>query len=167
MPHSSARAVLRSTNMRSKPRRLRLRREQRAPIARRVPHVPDRPVRARRVVDHRRLLRADEPRVLGHAVGRAVEIELEVLHPQPLEHRLVVVARRRRIRVVAALLEDAVLRLERDRGVERDLGLREEARVARREVELREAGGDHALVVYPGCLAVVLAGACQAALRVS
>ena len=149
--------------MSRKPRRLRLRREQRPPIIRRVPHIAHRPVRPSRVMEHSGLLRPDEARVLRHSVGRAVEVELEVLHPQPLEHRLVVVARRGRVRVVARLFEDPVLRLERDRGVERDFGLREQAGVARREVELGEARGDDALVVRPGRLAVVRAGARQAA----
>ena len=153
--------------MRRQPRRLRFRREQRSPIVWRVPHVSHRPVRPCPVVEHGGLLRPNEVRVLRDTVRRAVEVELEMLHPEPLEHRLVVVARRCRIRVVARLLEDPVLRLERDRSVERDFGLREQAGVPCREVELREARGDDALVVRPRRLAVVRAGARQAAMDFS
>ena len=85
-----------------------------------------------------------------------------MLHPDTLEHRLVVVAARRRVRVVARLFEDAVHGEERDGRVERDFGLREEGGVARRKVELGEARGDDALVVRPGRLAVVRAGAREA-----
>ena len=151
--------------MGSQTRSLRLRRKERAAITCGIPHIAHRPARARGVVDDRRLLRGDEALVLGHAVGRIVEVELEVLHPDALEHRLVVVARRLRVRVVARLLEDSVLRVVLDRGVERDLGLCEVARVAGRVVELSQAGGDDALVVRPGRLAVVLAVIRQAAIR--
>ena len=103
-------------------------------------------------------LSTDEARVLGYAIRRIVEVELEVLHPEALEHRLVVVAPRRRRRAVARLLEDPVLGLEPDRGVERDLGLGDERVVAGRLRERCKPRGDDALVVGPRLLAVVCAG---------
>ena len=148
--------------MRRQPRRLRLRRKQRPPIIRRVPHIPHRPVRPRRIMVHRALLRPNEALVLRPPIGRVVDVELQVLHPEALEHRLVVVAARRRVCVVARLFEDAVHGEERDGRVERDFGLREEGGVARCFVERPEAGGDDALVVCPGRLAVVRAGAREA-----
>lgn len=145
------------------PTHLSLCREQRTARAARVPHVANGPRRARGVVHDRALLRADEALVLGRAVRDEVEVELEVLHPDALEHRLVVVARRRRRRVVARLLEDPVLRLEPDRGVERLLRLRDERGVARRLGERGEPGRDDTLVVDPRLLAVVRARVGEAA----
>lgn len=69
-----------------------------------------------------------------------------------LECDLVVVALCVAVRVVARFLEDVVDGELRDRGVERDLGLVEQRRVAGRGVQSREAGRDDALVVGPGCL---------------
>ena len=80
-PNPSARPVLRRAHVGCESRRLRLRREQRSPIVRRVPHVPYRPVRPRPVVEHGGLLRPNEVCVFRDTISRAVEVELEVLHP--------------------------------------------------------------------------------------
>ena len=104
------------------------------------------------------LLRPDEARVLRRAVGSIVQVELEVLHPDTLEHSLVVVARRGWRGTVARLLEDVVDGLQPDCSIERDLRLRDEGRITRRLRERCKPGGDDTLVVRPGGLTIVRAG---------
>ena len=113
-------------------------------------------------MEDRTLLRADEALVLGRTVGRSVEVELDVLHPDALEHRLIVVARRRLHGVVAGLLQDAILRLEPRHRVKRSLCLGDERGVAGRLRKRCQPRGDDSLIVNPSFLAIVRASVGEA-----